>query len=161
MKINLYFNQLRLNYLKNQKKKKKKEKKKQKEHLRFVIISIRVDLFAKHDGEICVLSTIKTYNCFSLISLMCQSRSSCLKYQKWCSFFENRYHQSKMVEKKKINFSVSPYCTLLFPRKEKNNFSDVALVAVHWKYLISWIIIAWGCRPWNTANTCLFVENSN
>ena len=41
-----------------------------------------------------------------------------------------------MVEKKIINFSVSPYYTLLFSRKENIKFSEVALVAVHCNRLI-------------------------
>ena len=32
-----------------------------------------------------------------------------------------------------MNFSASPYCTLLFSRKENISLSEVALVAVHWK----------------------------
>ena len=110
MKENLRFKQLRLNYINNQKKKRALE----------IVIS-----------TINVLSTIKYMVTFHLFSLLCQRRSSCWKYRKWCSYFENRYHHAKMVEKKRINFSVSPYCTLLFSKKENVNFSDVALVAVH------------------------------
>ena len=35
-----------------------------------------------------------------------------------------------MVEKKAINFSVSPYCTLLFSRKENIKLSEVAFSEV-------------------------------
>ena len=52
-----------------------------------------------------------------------------------------------MVEKKRINFSVSPYCTLLFFAKENIKFSEVALVAVHSNCLINCIMIVRGCRP--------------
>ena len=65
MMITLPFNQFRLNYLNNQNKNNNNKKTTEKEHLRFVIISIRVGVFAENDGEICVLSTIKTYNYFS------------------------------------------------------------------------------------------------
>ena len=83
---------------------------------------------------------------------------------KICSYFKNRYHHAKIVEKKRITFSVSPYFTPLFPRKGNIEFSEVALVAAHCSCLISCIMIAlW--NPWNPVNTAaniyLFVENSN
>ena len=56
MMINLRFNQLRLNYLNNQNKSNNtnnNKNKTEKYHLRFVIISIRVGVFAKNDIEIC------------------------------------------------------------------------------------------------------------
>ena len=62
---------------------------------------------------------------------MCQRRSSCSKYRKWCSYFENPYHYAKIIDKKKINFSVTRYCTLLLSRKEIFKFSEVALGSVH------------------------------
>ena len=46
------------------------------------------------------------------------------------------------VEKKTINFSFSPYCTLLFSRKENIKFFEVALVTVHTNCLISYLMIA-------------------
>ena len=75
--------------------------------------------------------------------VLCQRGSSCWKYRKWCSYFKNRYHHTKMVEKKTINVLVSPYCTLLFSRKENIKFSGVVLVAVHCNCLISYLMIAW------------------
>ena len=43
------------------------------------------------------------------------------------SYFENRYHHAKVVEKKIMNFSLIPYCTLLLSRKENIKFSEAAL----------------------------------
>ena len=135
--LNLRFKQLRWNYINSQKKQTEKER------LRLVIGSIRVGVVPKTNDEIYISSTIKMYSYFSLFSLLCQRRSSCWKYRKWCSSFENRYHHTKMIEKKTINFSVSPCCTLLFSRKENIKFSEVALVAVHCNCLIGYLMIAW------------------
>ena len=90
---------------------------KNKEHLRLVISSVRVGVLVKTDDEIYVLSTIKIYSCH-LFSPLRQGRSSCWRYRKWCSFFENCYHHAKMVEKKGIIFLASPYWPRLFSRKE-------------------------------------------
>ena len=67
MIINLRFQPIEIELFKQpkQKQQQQQQQKTEKEHLRFVIISIRVGVFAKNDGEICVLSTIKTYNYFS------------------------------------------------------------------------------------------------
>ena len=80
---------------------------------------------------------------FHLFSLLCQRSSSCWKYRKWCSYFENHYHHEQMVEKNAINFLVSPYYTLLFSQKENSKFSEVVLVAVRCNYLISGLMLAW------------------
>ena len=48
-----------------------------------------------------------------------------------------------MIEKNTINFSVSPYCTLLLSRKENMKFSEVVLVAAHCNFLISCLMTAW------------------
>ena len=80
---------------------------------------------------------------FHLFSLLYQRTSGCWKYWKWCSYFENHYHNEKMVEKNTINVLVSPYCTLLFSRKENIKFSKVVLIAAHCNCLISWFMIAW------------------
>ena len=85
-----------------------------------------------------VLSTMKIYSYFSFVP----KKVELLKISEMTQDFENRYQHVKMVEKKKINFSVSPYCTLLFSRKENNKFSEVALVAVHCNCLISDLMIA-------------------
>ena len=67
MMINLRFQPIEIELFKQptQKQQQQQQQKTEKEHLRFVIISIRVGVFAKNDGEICALSTIKTYNYFS------------------------------------------------------------------------------------------------
>ena len=125
LKENLRFKQLRLNYINNQKKQTEKER------LRLVISSVRVGMVAKTDDEAYVSR------------ILCQRRSSCWEYRKWCTYFENCYYHAKMTEKKAINFPVSPYCTLLFSRKEYIKFSEVVLVAVHCNFLISSLMIAW------------------
>ena len=57
---------------------------------------------------------------FHLFSLLCQKRPSCWKYRKWCSYFENPYHDAKIVDKKRINFwSV---LTALFVFQKRNYF---------------------------------------
>ena len=71
MKENLHFKQLRLNYINNQKWNNKK-----KEHIRLVIAFIGVDVIAKTDDGIYILSIIKIYS-FHLFSLLCQRRSCC------------------------------------------------------------------------------------
>ena len=66
MMINLRFQPIEIELFKQPKQKQQQQQQKtEKEHLRFVIISIRVGVFVKNDGEICALSTIKTYNYFS------------------------------------------------------------------------------------------------
>ena len=47
---------------------------------------------------------------------------------KWVSHLKNRFHYAKVVENARINFSISPYCTMLFSRKE--NFLEVTSSAV-------------------------------
>ena len=114
-----------MNYINSQKKQTEKER------VRSVISSIRVGVVAKTDDEVYVSS------------ILYQSRSSCWKYRKWCTYFENRYHHAKMTEKKTINFPVSPYCTLLFSRKEYIKFSEIVLVVVHCNFQISYLMISW------------------
>ena len=168
MNENVRFKRLWLNYInhKNKKKRKEKKNKKRKEHLRLVLSSIRVGAVAKTDDEIYVLGTIKIYIVtFNLFPLLCQRRSSCWKYRKWCGCFENCYRHAKLVEKKRKIFSVGPYSTLLFSRKKNIKFPEVALVAAHCNCLTNCIMIARGFWPGNTAYTTvdnyLLVENSN
>ena len=71
MKENLHFKQLRLNYINNQKRNNNK-----KEHIRLVIDFTGVDVIAKTDDGIYILSIIKIYS-FHLFSLLCQRRSCC------------------------------------------------------------------------------------
>ena len=42
---------------------------------------------------------------------------------------KNRYHYETVVENARIKFSISPYCTVLFSRKENFKFFEVALPA--------------------------------
>ena len=52
--------------------------------------------------------------------LLCQRRTSCWKYRKWCSYFANLYHDAKILDKKTINFwSVLTCC---FPEKNYQVF---------------------------------------
>ena len=81
-----------------------------KEDIRLVIVSTGVDVVAKTDDEIYVLSSIKIYSYFSFVFSVVSWSSSCWKYRKWCSYFENHYHHAKMVDKR-IHFLVSFYCT--------------------------------------------------
>ena len=164
MNENVRFKQLQLNYINH--KKKTRKKKKRKEHLTLVLSSIRVGAVAKTDDENYVLGTMKIYIVtFHLFPILCQRRSSCWKYRKWWGYFENRYRHAKTVERKRKDFSVSPYCTLLFSRKKNIKFPEVTLVTDHCNCLTNCIMIARGFRPWNTANTTadnyLLVENSN
>ena len=64
---------------------------------------------------------------FHLFSVLCQRRNCCWNIE---SHLKNRYHYAKEVENARINFSISPYCTLLFSRKENFKFLEVALSAV-------------------------------
>ena len=61
----------------------------------------------------------------------------------------------RMVENSRINFSISPYCTLLFSREENFKFLEVALSAVLCNGLVGYIMNVWGYQHWNTANATL------
>ena len=57
---------------------------------------------------------------------------------------KNRYRKNiyaKVVENARINFSVSPYRTLWFSRKENLNFFEVALAVVLCNDVVGSIII--------------------
>ena len=92
MKENLLFKQSQLNYINNLKQKQKRTHK----------ISNSLYWFPK--------SMVGFIVTFHLLSLLCQRTSSCWKYWKWCSYFENPYHHAKIVDKKTIVFLVSPFC---------------------------------------------------
>ena len=94
---NLHFKHSRLNYINNQKQKQKKA------HKISDSLYWCLDVVAKTDDEIYVLSIIKVYS-FDLFSLLCQRRSSCWKYWEWFGYFENLYHDAKIVDKKRISF---------------------------------------------------------
>ena len=78
-----------------------------------------------------------------------------LKYRKWVSQLKNRYHYARVVENARTNCSISPYFTLLFSRKEKFKFFEVALSAVLYNGAVGCIMNVWGYQHWNTANTTL------
>ena len=69
---------------------------------------------------------------------------------------ENRYWKNiyaKVVENKRINFLVSPYCTPWLSRKENLNSFGVALAVVLCNDVVGSIMNMWGYLHWNTANT--------
>ena len=70
------------------------------------------------------------------------------KYRKWVSHLKNSYHHAKVVENARINFSISPYCTLLFSRKENFKFLEVALSAVLCNGAVGCIMNVWGYQHW-------------
>ena len=70
------------------------------------------------------------YDYFSTVFCIVQKKVLFLEYLKWVSHLKNRYHYAKVVENPRINFSISPYCTLLFCRKENFKVLEVALSAV-------------------------------
>ena len=78
-----------------------------------------------------------------------------LKYRQWVSHLKNCYHYGKVVENATIIFSVSPYSTLLFSRKENFKFFEVVLPAVLCNGQVGYIMNVWGYQHWNTANTTL------
>ena len=110
----------------------------------------------KTNDEIYVLISIgKCVITFHLLSVLCQRSYCSWEYRKWGSHLKNRYHYAKVVENVRINFSISPYCTLLFSRKENFKFFEVALSAVLCNGAVGCIMNVWGYQHWNTANTTL------
>ena len=95
------------------------------------------------------------YDYFSSVFCIVPKKVLLLKYRKWVSHLKNRYHYAKVVENARINFSISPYCTLLFSRKENFKFLEVALSAVLCNSPVDCIMNVWGYQHWNTANTAL------
>ena len=85
----------------------------------------------KSNDEIYVsISMGKYISTFQLFSVLCQRMYYCWKYQQWGSQLKNCYHYAKVVENAMINFSISPYCTLLLSRKENFKFVQVPLPAI-------------------------------
>ena len=121
-------------------------------------------MVVKTNNDIYVLSIIQIYSYFSFVFFVIPRKSSCQKYQKRCSYFENHYCHAIIVDKR-IIFLFSRYCTLLFSSKENIKFSEVALVYAHCNFLIVFIMFARGYPPWNTANSTvdiyLLVKNGN
>ena len=77
----------------------------------------------KTNDEIYVSISIGKYIItFHLFAVLSQWRYCCWKYQNWGSHLKNRYIMQKVVKYARINFSISPYCTLLFPIKRKTSF---------------------------------------
>ena len=89
-----------------------------------------------------------------------------LKYRKfWVSHLKNRCHYSTVVENTKIKLSISPYCTLLFSRKENFKFFEVPWLAVLCTGAVGCIVNVWGYQHWSTTNTTvdiyLFFKNGH
>ena len=77
----------------------------------------------KTNDEIYVSISIGKYIItFHLFAVLSQWRYCCWKYQNRGSHLKNRYIMQKVVKYARINFSISPYCTLLFPIKRKTSF---------------------------------------
>ena len=68
---------------------------------------------------------------------------------------KNRYHYAKVEENARINFSISPYCTLLISRIENFKFFEGALSAVLCNGPVGCIMNVQGYQHLNTANTTL------
>ena len=92
---------------------------------------------------------------FHLFSCVVLKKVLLMKYRKWVGHLKNRYHFAKVVENARINFSVSPYCTLLFSTKEDFNFFEVDFPTVLCNGSVGCIMNVWGYQHWNTANTTL------
>ena len=92
------------------------------------------------------------YDYFSSAFCIVPKKVLLLKYRKWVRHLQNRYYFAKMVE---INFSISPYCTLLFSRKENFKSFELTLSAVLRNGAVSCIMNVWGYQHWNTANATL------
>ena len=105
------------------------------------------------------------YDYFSSVFCIVPKRVLLLKYRKWVSHLKNRYHYAKVVENARINFSINPYCILLFSRKQNFKFFEVALPAVLCNGAVGCIMNVWEYQHWNTAITTLdiylFFENGH
>ena len=95
------------------------------------------------------------YDYFSSIFCIVPKKVLLLKHWKWVSHLKNPYHYAKVVENAIINFSISPYGTLLFSRKGNFKFFEEALSAVLCNGAVGCIMSMWGYQHWNTANTTL------
>ena len=96
-----------------------------------------------------------TYHYFSSAFCILSKKVLLLKYGNWVSHLKNHYYYAKVVENARINFSISPYCTLLFSRKENFNFFEVTLSAVLCDGLVGCNLNMSRYQHWNTANTRL------
>ena len=95
------------------------------------------------------------YYYFSSVSYIVPKKVLLLKYRKWVSHLKNRCYYVKVVENARVNFSISPYCMLLFSRKGNFKFFEAALSAVLCNGAAGCIMNVWGCQHWNTTNTIL------
>ena len=97
-------------------------------------------------------------NYIQLFSALCQKRSCCWKYRKWGCHLKKCYLKNiyaKVVENARTNFSVSPFRTLLFSRKENLKIFEVALAVALCNDVVGSIGNMWGYWHWNTAKTIL------
>ena len=88
------------------------------------------------------------YDYFSSVFCIVQLKVLLLKYQKWVSHLKNRYQCAKVLENARISFSISPYCTLLFSRKENFKFLEEALSAVLCNEAVGCIVNVWRYEHW-------------
>ena len=88
------------------------------------------------------------YDYFSSVFCIVTKKVLLFKYRKCVSYLKNRYHYAKVVENARTNFSVSPYCTLLFSTKENFKFLEVALSAVLCNDAVGCIMNMWGYQHW-------------
>ena len=105
------------------------------------------------------------YDYFLFVFCIVPKNVLLLKYRKWVSCLKNLYHYAKVVEHARLNLSISPYCTLLFSRKENFKFFEVALSAILCHRTVGCLMNVWEYQYWNTANTTLgiylLLENEN
>ena len=93
----------------------------------------------KTNDKIYVLISMGKYIInFHLFFVLCQKRYCCWKYLKGGSHLKNLYHYAKVAEN-----TVSPYCTLLFCRKENFNFFEVALPRFFYNDAVDCIMNVW------------------
>ena len=93
---------------------------------------------------------LTSHDYFSSVFYILPKKVLGLKYRKWVSHLKNLYHYANGVENARMNCSSSPYCTLLFHRKENFKLFEVALSAVLCNNVVGCIM-----KYWNTANTTL------
>ena len=102
------------------------------------------------------------YDYFSSAFCIVPKKVLLLKYWKWVSHLKNCYHCAKVVENARTNFSISPYCSLLFSRKENFDFFEVALSAVLCNGPVGCVMNVWGYQHWNTTlDIYLLFENGH
>ena len=97
----------------------------------------------KTDGEIYVSISIGEYIITFACFLYCAKKVVLLKISKVRLSFEKSLSEkyAKVVENARINFSVSPYRTLLFSRKQNLKFFEVALAVVFCNDVVGSIMI--------------------